>query len=362
MSTRTIRCKLRCSPEATSAFLETKHAFGKACNLVLQEALKAKCKNPIQLHKLTYARIRKESLLSANLAVRAIRRVASSLSQKKKSKRPLPKQFRSASIEYDARIFTFWEEGFRVSLSTVSGRMKAFLEIGEYQKKALKGKKPTCATLIQKGREWWLHIVIEEEDPPLREGDVMGIDLGLRYTAYTSTQFYSSGEQRCAFKAKRAKIRASLQSKATKGSYKKLKQLSGYERRKIRHENHNLSKQLVEEAQRHNVGVIRMEQLSGIRKKTLVWNPHSNRQISGWSFSQLQQFVVYKARRVGISVELVNPAYTSQVCFRCRQKGLRVKDVFTCITCGEKHADFNAACMISIGGAVVNQPELRGCT
>lgn len=356
---RTIRCKLCASPEAASAFLETKQAFGKACNLVLQEALKVNTKDPIQLHQLMYANIRKECLLSANLAVRAIRRVASALSQKKKRKRPLPKQFRSASIEYDARIFSFWEEGFRVSLSTLSGRVKASLDIGEYQKKALQGKKPTSATLIQQGKEWHLNIVIEEEDPPLKEGIIMGIDLGLRYTAYTSTQFFSSGKQRQDFKAKRAKIRASLQSKATRGSYKKLRELSGYERRKIRHDNHNLSKQLVEEAQRHNAGVIRMEQLSGIRKKTLVWNPHSNRQMSGWSFSQLQQFVVYKARNVGIAVEFVNPAYTSQVCFDCRQKGLRVKDVFKCTTCGDRHADFNAACMISIGGAVVSQPELR---
>ncbi len=359
MAIRTIRCKLKCSPEAASAFLETKLCFAKACNLVLQEAVKTKTKDPIQLHKLSYANIRKDWLLSANLAVRAIRRVASALSRKKKGKRPLPKQFRSASIEYDARIFTFWEEGFKISLSTLSGRVKASLDIGDYQKKALQGKKPTSAILVQKGKEWYLNIAIDEEDPPLKEGGVIGIDLGLRYTAYTSTQFFSSGEKRQIFKAKRAQVRASLQSKGTKGSYKKLKELSGYEKRKIRHENHNLSKQLVEEAQRHNAGVIRMEQLGGIRKKTLVWNPHSNRQISGWSFSQLQQFVVYKARRVGIAVEFVNPAYTSQVCFSCRQKGLRVKDVFKCTTCGERHADFNAACMISIGGAAVNQPELR---
>ena len=108
-------------------------------------------------------------------------------------------------------------------------------------------------------------------------------------------------------------------------------------------------------------GLIRMEQLRGIREKTLVWNPHRNRMMSGWSFSQLQQFVTYKARRVGIAVELVNPAYTSQVCFECRQMGLRCKDVFQCKACGEKPADYNAAGNISIGGAVVNQPKLTVC-
>jgi len=259
------------------------------------------------------------------------------------------------------RIFTFWEKDFRVSLTTLRGRRQAFLQIGEYQKQALRGKKPTCALLVQRGKEWYLNIVIEDEEPPLKEGTVIGVDLGLRNTAYVSTGFFLPGFERQAFKEKRAKIRASLQSKATRGSYKKLRQLSGYEKRKIRHENHELSKQLVLEAQRHNAGVIRMEQLTHIRKKTLVWNPHRNRQLSGWSFGQLQQFVVYRARRVGIAVEFVNPAYTSQVCFTCRQKGLRDKDVFKCSTCGERHADFNAACLISIGGAVVNRPELTIC-
>ena len=105
-----------------------------------------------------------------------------------------------------------------------------------------------------------------------------------------------------------------------------------------------------------------MERLTHIRKKTLVWNPHRNRSMAGWSFSQLQQFVEYKARRVGIAVEYVNPAYTSQVCFTCRQKGLRVGQVFKCTACGERHADFNAACLVSIGGAEVSRPELTVCT
>lgn len=360
MLTRTIRCKLQCTEETREAFLQTKKAFAEACNLILQEALRTKIGNPIELHRLMYGQVRKQFGLSANLAVRAIRRVASSLAGKKK--KPKPKQFHSASIEYDARLFTFWEKDLRVSLNTLKGRKQAFLQIGEYQKQALLGKKPTCALLVQRGEDWYLNIVIEEEAPPLREGTTVGIDLGIRNTAYVSTGFCLSGAKRQEFKKQRAKVRASLQSKATKGSYKKLRELAGYERRRIRHENHELSKQLVEDAQRHNVGLIRMEQLTHIRKKTLVWNPHRNRQMSGWSFAELQNFVAYKAKRVGIAVEFVNPAYTSQVCCTCRQKGLRVKDVFRCTACGERHADFNAACLISIGGADVNRPELTMCT
>ena len=128
--------------------------------------------------------------------------------------------------------------------------------------------------------------------------------------------------------------------------------LSGYEKRKIRHENHVLSKKLVEEAKRHNCGTIRMELLKDIRNKTRTWNKHLNRMVAGWSFYQLQQFLKYKAAASGIIVELINPAYTSQTCHQCLKLGSRTGELFNCLTCGEKHADVNASHVIALGGAV----------
>ena len=112
-----------------------------------------------------------------------------------------------------------------------------------------------------------------------------------------------------------------------------------------------LSKQLVEEAKRHNCGIIRMEQLKAIRERTKTWNKHLNRMVAGWSFFQLQNFVTYKAALIGISVEFVDPRYTSQTCHQCLQLGSRNRERFSCTACGEWHADHNAACVISLGGA-----------
>jgi transposase len=72
--------------------------------------------------------------------------------------------------------------------------------------------------------------------------------------------------------------------------------------------------------------------------------------IAGWSFYQLQQFVTYKAAVFGISVELVNPAYTSQTCCHCLKLGSRNRERFNCLTCGEEHADVNASRVIALGG------------
>ena len=95
-----------------------------------------------------------------------------------------------------------------------------------------------------------------------------------------------------------------------------------------------------------------MEQLKGVRDKTKKWDKHQNRQTAGWSFYQLQQFVVYKATAIGICVEFVHPAYTSQTCHQCLKLGSRRGEHFNCLTCGEQHADVNASHVIALGGVV----------
>lgn len=349
MQTKTICCKLVPTPEMAAALKETSQAFSDACNHVLGIVIKEGTTNAIKLHHLCYSEIRRLFGLSANLSVRAIRRVASSM-VKLKGKRKKPKEFKPKSIDYDARIFSYQEKKGIVSLTTKKGRMRIPLLLGEYQKKAIKDKEPTSAIVINKAGTWYIHMVVEVEQALPCEGRVMGIDLGINNIAATSTGLLIEGKSRQIFKKKRANIRASLQSKCKPSAKKVLKRLSGYEKRRIKHENHLLSKQLVEEAKRHNCATIRMEQLKGIRSKTKRWNKHSNRMVAGWSFYQLQQFVIYKAGAQGIAVELIDPAYTSQTCYKCLQLGSRDGECFTCLTCGKEHADSNASHVIAIGG------------
>jgi len=350
METRTICCKLLTTEEVEQALQETSYCFAKACNEVLRIAKEENTQNAIQLHKLCYVRIRQLFGLSANLAVRSIRRVAACLT-KWKGKRKRPKNFQPKSIDYDARIFSYRIKDESVSLKTIRGRIRIPLILGEHQKKALANQAPSAATVIKKGKVWYIHFVIEFE-PSFKEREaIMGIDLGIKNIATASTGLRIEGKARQEFKAKRSQVRASLQSKGTRGAKKVLKKLSGKEKKRIRHENHVLSKQLIEEAKRHDCGIIRMEQLKEIRNKTKTWNKHLNRLVAGWSFYQLQQFVAYKASAFGIKVEWINPAYTSQTCHQCLKLGSRTGEQFNCLTCGEQHADVNASLVIALGGA-----------
>src|ERR1700722_3776504 len=176
---RSIPCKLKRNPAGYEALQETSQIYAQACNDVLEVALESCVSDPIALHKLLYYTLRKKFPLSANLTVRSIRRVSQALPALK-AKRKKPKQFRAASIDYDARIFTFFESKEIVSLSTVKGRFRFLLELGEYQRTALRGKTVTSATVVKRGADWYINICVEEPDVPLVEGETMGIDLGIR--------------------------------------------------------------------------------------------------------------------------------------------------------------------------------------
>jgi len=357
MNKKTICCKLITSKPIFAALQETSELFAQACNFVLEVALKEKTHNAIKLHHLCYQSIRKQTGLSANLTVRSIRRVVACLT-KVKGKRKRPRKFVPKSIDYDARIFNYREIEESVSLTTSKGRIRIPMQLGEHQREALKGKDPKAATVVQKGKDWYIHIVISYDSIPFDGDGIMGVDLGINNIASTSTGLKFEGKSRQSFKNKRQSVRSSLQSKFTKGCKKVLKKISGYEKRRTRHENHVISKKLVEEAKRHNCGTIRMEQLKNIRTRTKTWSKHLNRMVAGWSFYELQQFVVYKASALSINVEFVNPAYTSQTCHQCLKLGSRKGERFKCTTCGSMHADVNASHVIALGGAPVNVPEL----
>jgi IS605 OrfB family transposase len=121
--------------------------------------------------------------------------------------------------------------------------------------------------------------------------------------------------------------------------------------------NHIISKQLVTTA-RATEKAIALEELTGIRQRTKVRKVHRS-QHHAWAFYQLRQFVHYKAQDAGIVVVLVDPAYTSQTCHCCGNRGHRVRLNFSCPRCGYVgDADYNAACNIATAGALVTAPEL----
>lgn len=185
---RAIRCRLTTNPTSAKALADTCEAFARACNAAIARGEA----NNIALHKLCYRELREKFGLSANLAVRAIRRASAAMTRTKRHG-GTPKAFRPFSVDYDARIFDYRERDEAVSLTTVMGRIHVPLSIGRYQRDALKGQGPTAATLVRKGKTWEIHIVIKDAPVDPVDGPPMGVDLGIRNTAATSHGTLHSG-------------------------------------------------------------------------------------------------------------------------------------------------------------------------
>lgn len=117
------------------------------------------------------------------------------------------------------------------------------------------------------------------------------------------------------------------------------------EARRARDINHKIAKHVVAEAERTGRGIA-LEDLTGIRARVRFRKPQRATH-SSWAFAQLGQFIAYKARKAGVPVVHVDPAYTSRTCAECGHidKANRVCQArFVCRSRGVvAHADWNGS-------------------
>jgi IS605 OrfB family transposase len=360
-----VKCKLIVPVEYRPKVDETLQGFADACNQILEVAKRDKCWNTTKLHHKVYKPVREATGLKANHVCQAIRRVIGNAKAVKQIHK-----FRPTSISLDVRTFRYMEAEQRVGVTLKCGRVDFDLSIGGYQIALLRGQTLTSATL-KKSRQgdYYVNFVVEIDTPPTgKTPKVIGVDLGRRDIATTSTGKSWDGSQIQTARDRFSKVRAGVQSKRTRNSRRLLRRLSGRERRFQEWVNHNISKQLVQDAKPSN-SALAFEDLTGIRD-SLNQKPRSKterRRTNNWAFYQLRIFVRYKAAIAGVPVVFVPPAYTSQTCSRCRHihpekgKSYRNGKKFKCGHCGLEHdADVNAAINIADLAVPVSAPESPG--
>jgi IS605 OrfB family transposase len=345
---RTASIRLNVDPEQAAALMALQSAYADACNRLVPTVVEHRCWNRVALHHLAYARLRKETPLGAQMVCNAIFSVCKAYKAQKKLGRirkdaPVPAvHFNRASVHFDKRTYSI--HGERLSLYTLSGRITVTLVTGEHQRRIMASGKAKEAELVCRRGRWYFNLVVESDDAdPIPSGPVMGVDVGENNLAATSTgKVWGGGKLRHKRNGYLA-LRRRLQSNGSQNARQKLRQVSGKERRRVRHINHETSKAIVAEARRIGASRIVMEDLCHIRDRIQA-GKRVRARLHGWAFRQLQTFVEYKARAVGIAVEYVNPAFTSQTCSNCGSIGERVRHRFVCKKCGLRaHADGNAS-------------------
>jgi len=366
MQTISVKCKLQVPVELRPEIDRTLQGFADACNQIYEVAKRENCWNTTKLHHKVYKPVKASTSLKANHVCQAIRRVIGNAKAVKQVHK-----FRPTSINLDVRTFQYIEDAQTVGITLMCGRVKFKLSIGNYQLALLKGQSPTAATLNKtKQGDYYINICIDlPTNPTGKTPKVIGVDLGRRDIATTSTGKSWSGKQIQNVRDRYSKVRSNVQSKRTRNSRRLLRRLSGREQRFQKWLNHNISQQIVQEAKQSDAALA-FEDLTNIRE-SLNQKPRSKterRRTNNWAFYQLRLFTQYKANIAGVQIVFVPPAYTSQTCSRCHRvhpvkgKSYRNGKVFKCGHCGFEHdADMNAANVIAaLGASFVSSPESPG--
>ncbi|PJB97349.1 MAG: transposase [Nitrosopumilales archaeon CG_4_9_14_0_8_um_filter_34_10] len=190
----------------------------------------------------------------------------------------------------------------------------------------------------------FVHISVEIQEPEMRTFEkFIGIDCNTTGHAAVvaiphTGKIHKLGKSAIHTHSKYKQIRKKLQRNS---KFSLLKKIKNKESRIIKNINHHISKKIVEIAVQTKSG-IRFENLKGIRKN----KKHSRKfrySLNSWSYYHIQQLTEYKAKKQGIEVAYVAPAYTSQTCSRCGSLGNRDGKKFQCVCGHADHADVNAS-------------------
>lgn len=323
---------------------KTMSVYCDACNYVSDYVFRTHDLKQFSLNKILYSTLREKFSLKSQMAQSVfktvIARYKTILENQNEWIKPSFKK-----PQYDLvwnRDYSLTQNCF--SVNTLNGRVKLpyFAEgMSKYFNHSI--YKFGTAKLVNKHGKYYLHIPVTYEVEESNISDicnVVGIDRGINFVVATYDSKHKSGfVSGKAIKQKRAnysRLRKELQMRHTPSSRRRLKAIGQRENRWMQDINHQVSKALATGNQKHTLFVL--EDLTGIRNVTERVKT-KNRYVSvSWSFYDLEQKMIYKAKQNQSSVIKVDPRYTSQCCPACghTEKSNRNKKIhlFTCKNCG----------------------------
>ena len=347
----TITAKIQISVNTDSKALldETMSVYSDACNYVSEYVFRTHDLKQFSLNKILYSTLREKFGLKSQMAQSVfktvIARYKTILENQKEWIQPSFK-----NPQYDLvwnRDYSLTQNCF--SVNTLNGRVKLpyFAEgMSKYFDHAI--YKFGTAKLVNKHGKYFLHIPVTydiEESNISDVCNVVGIDRGINFVVATyDSKHKSAFVSGKTIKQKRAhysKLRKELQMRQTPSARRRLLAIGQRENRWMQDVNHQVSKALVENNPKHTLFVL--EDLSGVRNVTERVRTKDRYVSVSWSFYDLEQKLIYKAKQNQSVVIKVDPRYTSQCCPVCGhiEKANRNKKIhlFTCKNCGYKSND-----------------------
>jgi IS605 OrfB family transposase len=284
----------------------------------------------------------------------AIRATAAAYAGAKSNRRPAIRPFvfrRPTALFLFTKDFSFRRDG-SLSISTLVGRQKIGWKIPEHFRKDFDSAKSIDSLRIARGKAF-LCITLEVPDP--KGITPVGIDLGVNNALVASTDkdtLFVSGKSLSIRNTKARKIRSRLQSKLagrkaqhqdTRSVRRVLKRLSRKTKNRNRTFCQETAAKLCKWAPADAVLVFEDLHFKPKTKKEHI-RKGTRRKLNSWFFNLMMTAVKNRAERQGLSLAYMNPAYTSQLHFRCGLLGVRKGHQLFCPHCNQvEHADVNAS-------------------
>ncbi len=392
--TLSAKLKLHTTPEQFKALRQTQLAYRDALNYVSQYAYAhGKMSNKVGLQEGTYQEIRARFQLPAQMACSVPRQVGATykalwtkvkqnvaarkagLTKKRYKGLDEAPTYVSPTLTYQLGHDYSFKKEHLVSVLSLEGRL--IVPYTGYDKHVAllqAGASIGAAKLwYDKPRQQFYLLVsleVETADPtPQSHTTIVGVDVGMRYLAVSSTlkgePTFHSGTSVVARANHYARLRKRLQHKGTRSATRRLVAISGRERRLKQDANHVVSKHVVEH---HPHSLIGLENLKDIRertrrthgKKASKKQRKANARQSKWAFAELHAMIAYKATLQSSMAVKVDAHYTSQACPICGHtskenrphKGL----LFVCQVCHYTlHADLVGARNIALRTLLIRQ-------
>ncbi|MBB4927911.1 IS605 OrfB family transposase [Kitasatospora kifunensis] len=359
-----VRVKLLPTPEQAAALECTLRMVNDAANWVCGVAFERGVPREYELRRHTYGELKARGLgaQAAQHVIKKVRDAYTALranartgnlggpgSKRRVKAESKPISFRpDAAQPFDDRCLSWQYDQRTVSVWSTAGRLKGVrFACSPGALENLRDHRRGESDLIERDGVFYLAATCEVPEKPVNESPAgfVGVDLGIVNIATASTGYRAAGRGLNRHRRRQLDLRRKLQAKGTKSARRLLKKRARKESRHAANQNHIIAKTIVTTAERTGCGIA-LEDLTGIRSRVRL-RKDQRQSLHSWGFHQLASFVEYKARRAGVPLVYVDPAYTSQECSECHHVDRRNRATqaqFACRACGAMmHADDNAS-------------------
>lgn len=308
------------------------------------------------VHAATYHKIRKEKPeIPSQVILRGTRSARSAYKSAKSNKHciDVPCEKKNLSIRLDKRIYKW--NGRKIQITVADSRKRVEVELQLFSKtKELFDKYETSDPLIflRKGR-LFLAVTFKTEAPNVIDNsNCVGIDMGIKNILSVSDGRIYSSKQLLKRKREVKFLNNKLYSKKTKSSRRHARKRGKKERNFSKNFCHKLANEFLKETVSKTLV---FEDLKDLKLSTAKKNKKKgklgnfiNSKVASVPISLLREIITYKSKRLGFSIVLVDPAFTSQIDFRTGKcSGKRHKGAYYTHDNKVLHSDLNASCNIA---------------